>query len=133
MPTLEANLPEAATTVGRSLPRTNGRDRRRAAITAPRLAPGRYLAIEDADEVVVIEIAEDTLRLGRSVAADVMLEHLSVSRRHAVVARRGDDTVILDDRSLNGVAVNGTRVGEAVLNDGDTVAVGRVQLRFVER
>jgi pSer/pThr/pTyr-binding forkhead associated (FHA) protein len=42
-------------------------------------------------------------------------------------------TVILDDRSLNGVAVNGTRVGEAELHDGDTIAVGRVQLRFVER
>jgi pSer/pThr/pTyr-binding forkhead associated (FHA) protein len=130
MPTLEAP-PEATTLVGRSLPRTNGRDRRRAAITAPRLAPGRYLAIEDADDVVVIEVAQDVLRLGRSAAADVMLEHLSVSRRHAVVARRGEDTVLLDDRSLNGVIVNGERVREAVLQDGDEIHIGDVAMRYL--
>jgi pSer/pThr/pTyr-binding forkhead associated (FHA) protein len=41
--------------------------------------------------------------------------------------------VILDDRSLNGVYVNGERVSEAVLSDGDAIAVGRVRLLFVER
>jgi pSer/pThr/pTyr-binding forkhead associated (FHA) protein len=127
MPTLEAPQ-DAATQV---LPRTNGRDRRRAAVTAPRLAPGRYLAIEDADEVVVIEIAQDALHLGRSTTADVMLEHLSVSRRHAIVARRGDDTVILDDRSLNGVIVNGERVREAVLQHGDEIHIGDVAMRYL--
>jgi pSer/pThr/pTyr-binding forkhead associated (FHA) protein len=127
MPTLEAPR-DAATQV---LPRTNGRDRRRAAVTAPRLAPGRYLAIEDADEVVVIEIAQDALHLGRSTTADVMLEHLSVSRRHAVLARRGDDTVLLDDRSLNGLIVNGERVREAVLQHGDEIHIGDVAMRYL--
>jgi pSer/pThr/pTyr-binding forkhead associated (FHA) protein len=41
--------------------------------------------------------------------------------------------VILDDRSRNGVYVNGARVSEADLEDGDTIALGRVLLRFVER
>jgi pSer/pThr/pTyr-binding forkhead associated (FHA) protein len=127
MPTLQAPQ-DAATQV---LPRTNGRDRGRAAVTAPRLAPGRYLAIEDADEVVVIEIAQDALHLGRSTTADVMLEHLSVSRRHAIVARRGDETVILDDRSLNGVIVNGERVREAVLQHGDEIHIGDVAMRYL--
>ena len=62
-----------------------------------------------------------------------MLDDASVSRRHALVTRRGERTVILDDRSRNGVYVNGERVSEADLRDGDTIAVGRVQLRFVER
>jgi pSer/pThr/pTyr-binding forkhead associated (FHA) protein len=123
---------ERATTVGHPLPRTNGRERRRAAITAPRLNPGRYLAIEDGPEVVVIEIADDTIHIGRSAAADVMLEHLSVSRRHAVVARRGDDVVMLDDRSLNGVVVNGERVREAVLRHGDEIRLGDVAMRFLD-
>lgn len=123
---------EATTQTGVPLPRTNERERRRAAITAPQLPSGRYLAIEDAGEVVVIEVAEETVHLGRSTGADVMLEHMSVSRRHAVLARRGEDHVILDDRSLNGVVVNGARVREAVLRHGDEIRLGDVAIRFLD-
>jgi pSer/pThr/pTyr-binding forkhead associated (FHA) protein len=131
MPFLDSPPIESTTQLGRPLPRTNDRERRRAAITAPRLAPGRYLAIEDGGEVVVIEIGDGNMHLGRSAAADVMLEHLSVSRRHAVVARRGEDTVILDDRSLNGVRVNDKRVSEAVLVHGDEIRLGDVAMRYL--
>jgi pSer/pThr/pTyr-binding forkhead associated (FHA) protein len=124
---------EAPTQETGTLPRIPERERRRASLTVPRLAPGRYLAIEDGDEIVLFSLDADLMHIGRSPAADIVLDDASVSRRHALIARRGDRTVILDDRSLNGVAVNGTRVGEAELHDGDTVAVGRVQLRFVER
>ena len=123
---------EVPTQAGVALPRTNERERRRAAITAPQLSSGRYLAIEDAGEVVVIEIGEEIVHLGRSTASDVMLEHMSVSRRHAVVAKRGDDHVILDDRSLNGVVVNGARVREAVLRHGDEIRLGDVAIRFLD-
>jgi pSer/pThr/pTyr-binding forkhead associated (FHA) protein len=132
MPTVESALTEVPTVIGRSLPRTNGRDRRRAAVTTPRLVPGRYLAIDDGDDVVVFAVGESAIQLGRSIAADVMLEDLSVSRRHAVVARRGDRTVILDDLSLNGVLVNGERVREAVLHHGDEIRLGDVDIRFFE-
>jgi pSer/pThr/pTyr-binding forkhead associated (FHA) protein len=80
---------------------------------------------------VVIEIGEAPLRLGRSAASDVMLEHLSVSRRHAVVTRRGEEVAILDDRSLNGVLVNGERVREALLEHGDEVRLGDVAMRYL--
>jgi pSer/pThr/pTyr-binding forkhead associated (FHA) protein len=128
METLQAPHTETPTTV---LPHTAERERRRAAFTAPKLAPGRYLAIEDGDEVVVIEVGDETMHLGRSTSASVMLEHASVSRRHAIVARRGDDTVILDDRSLNGVLVNDERVREAALRHGDEIRLGQVSLRFL--
>jgi pSer/pThr/pTyr-binding forkhead associated (FHA) protein len=131
MPAVDAPLTESPTRVAGRLPLTTDRDRRRAAITAPKLDPGRYVAIEDGAEVVVIEVGDSALRLGRSVAADVMLEHLSVSRRHAVVVRRGEDVAILDDRSLNGVLVNGERVREAVLEHGDEVRLGDVALRYL--
>jgi pSer/pThr/pTyr-binding forkhead associated (FHA) protein len=131
MPTLDAPPGESTTQVDHPLPRTNDRERRRAAITAPRLQPGRYLAVEDGRDVVVIEIGERTMHLGRSTGADVMLEHLSVSRRHAVIARRGEDTVILDDRSLNGVLVNDVRVREAVLEHGDEIRLGDVAMRYL--
>ena len=58
----------------------------------------------------------------------------SVSRRHALLTVRGETTVILDDRSLNGIQVNGTRVSEAALKDGDTILLGHVTRRaYVER
>ena len=41
--------------------------------------------------------------------------------------------MILDDRSRNGVHVNGKRVSEAPLADGDIIVCGHVTLRFVER
>ena len=100
-------------------------------VVAPRLDPGRYLAIEDGDDVMVIEVGSGTMRLGRSTSADVMLEHLSVSRRHAIVVQRGAATLILDDRSRNGVHVNGERVAEAVLRDGDEIRLGDVVMRYL--
>ena len=133
MLTSEPHLSEAPTQVtGGQLPRTSDRDRRRAAITAPRLPAGRYLAVEDGDEVVVIELGTAAVRLGRGTGADVVLEHMSVSRRHAIVTLRGEDHVVLDDRSRNGVYVNGERVGEAALRDGDTIALGELRLRYLD-
>jgi hypothetical protein len=131
MPTVLAHPTDTPTLVADHLPHTSDRDRRRA-FTVPRLSAGRYLAVEDGDELVVIDIGSKPLHLGRSPAADVMLEHLSVSRRHAVVVTRGDVVVVLDDRSLNGVVVNGERVGEAVLAHGDEIRLGEVSVRFLD-
>jgi pSer/pThr/pTyr-binding forkhead associated (FHA) protein len=104
-------------------------------ITAARPAPGRYLATEDGGELLLYALGErdgQSLHIGRSPASDIQLDDQSVSRRHAVVAHREGRTVLLDDRSLNGIYVNGQRVGEAVLNDGDSIAIGHVSLRYVE-
>src|SRR3954453_15668976 len=116
-----------------TLPRIPERERRRASATMPQLAPGRYLAIEDAGEVVLMPLGAEVVRVGRSPANDIVLDDASVSRRHALLTVRGDKTVILDDRSLNGIQVNGARVSEAPLQDGDTVLLGHVTLRYVER
>jgi pSer/pThr/pTyr-binding forkhead associated (FHA) protein len=100
-----------------------------------RPAPGRYLATEEGGELVLFALGErdgQSLHIGRSPVSDIQLEDPSVSRRHAVVTHRGGRTVLLDDRSLNGIFVNGRRVSEAVLNDGDWIAVGHVSLRYVE-
>ena len=115
-----------------TLPRIPDRERRRAAVL-PQLAPGRYLAIDDAGEVVLMALKSDLVRIGRSPANEIVLDDASVSRRHALLARRGDATVVLDDRSLNGVRVNGQRVSEAPLKDGDALVLGHVALRYVER
>ena len=126
---------EAPTQETGPLPRIGGRDRRRAQASMARPAPGRYLAIEDGGEVVLFALGDregQRLRIGRSPACDILLDDASVSRRHAVIVHRGGKAVLLDDRSLNGVWVNGDRVGEAALTDGDSIAIGHVSLRYVE-
>jgi hypothetical protein len=65
MTTLAPNLSDAPTQVGGRLPLISQRDRRRAALTAEHLGAGRYLAIEDGEEIVVIPVGEGSLRLGR--------------------------------------------------------------------
>ena len=124
---------EAPTQETGTLPRVPERERRRASLTMPRLSPGRYLAIEDGAEVVLLALDRDLTHIGRSPSSDVVLDDASVSRRHALITRRGERTVILDDRSRNGVHVNGVRVSEADLHDGDLIACGHIALRFVER
>ena len=108
------------------------RDRTRAAARLTQPSPGRYLAIPDGDEVALVPLQEPTTRLGRSHTADVVLEDSSVSRRHAIIARRGQSSVLLDDRSLNGVHLNGERVIEAPLSHGDEILIGRIAVRYVE-
>jgi hypothetical protein len=131
----EDHLPEDRTLESTdSLPLVEATDRpgRYDSARLPELEPGRYLALEDAGDQVVLGLGEASVRVGRSPAADLVIDDASVSRRHAVVIRRDDRTVILDDRSRNGVVVNGARVQDAVLRDGDEIALGNVALRYVE-
>jgi len=95
------------------------------------LAPGRYLAIPDGDGVVVLRLGRLT-RIGRRPSADIVLDDASVSRRHALVLERDGAPVIADDRSRNGVFVNGERVREAHLRHGDEVRIGGRVMRFLD-
>jgi predicted RNA-binding Zn-ribbon protein involved in translation (DUF1610 family) len=92
---------------------------------------GDYLAYEDGDRVRVVPLQEGWTRLGRSLAAHVRFDDPTVSRRHALLHREGDAVRVLDDRSLNGVWVNGQRVDWLELEDGDELTVGRFRLYFV--
>jgi pSer/pThr/pTyr-binding forkhead associated (FHA) protein len=57
---------------------------------------------------------------------------MAVSRRHALVIARDGAPVIADDRSRNGVYVNGRRVREARLEHGDEVQIGNRVMRYLE-
>lgn len=93
--------------------------------------PGEYLAfIADGREEVVRLTCEWT-RIGRSLNADVRLDDPTVSRRHALIGRPPEGVRLLDDRSLNGVFVNGARVGWTRLRDGDEIGIGRYRLSFL--
>ncbi len=95
-------------------------------------APGQYLVFEDGGELRTIPLEREWTRIGRSLAADVRFDDPTVSRRHALIVRQADGVRVLDDRSLNGVFVNGDRVEWRPLRDGDEILVGRHRLLFVD-
>jgi hypothetical protein len=93
---------------------------------------GQYLAWHEGGRVRVAPLEREWTRVGRSLAADVRFDDPTVSRRHALIVRQADGVRVLDDRSLNGVFVNGERVEWRVLTDGDEIVVGRYHLHFLE-
>jgi len=95
--------------------------------------PGQYLAYRMADEdVKVFPVQREWTRIGRSLAADIRFDDPTVSRRHALIVRQPDGLRVLDDRSLNGVFVNGERVEWSTLADGDEIVIGRHHLHFID-
>jgi FHA domain len=105
---------------------------RRRAVPVDRATPGRYLAIDAGGETLLLRLERDITHIGRGFAADLRLDDDRVSRRHAIVVRRGAHTHLLDDRSSNGTFVNGRRIQDARLGDGDLIRVGPVALRYVD-
>ena len=97
--------------------------------------PGRYLACcEETARSKILPIEQGWTRIGRSATADIRLDDPSVSRRHALIVSELPDSLrVLDDRSLNGVFLNGEMVEWARLADGDELAIGRFRLFALER
>jgi hypothetical protein len=96
--------------------------------------PGHYLAFDEGDGgFAVVKLASGWTRIGRSGSADVRLDDPTVSRRHAlIVLTDGGDLRALDDRSLNGLFVNGEQAEWAPLSDGDELEIGRFRLYVLE-
>jgi hypothetical protein len=68
--------------------------------------------------------------LGRSRECDIVMSDPNVSRRHAELRREGAGWSIVDLGSTNGIKVNGQRVDQATLNDGDRVTLGVTDMTF---
>ncbi len=95
--------------------------------------PGQYLAYKSpSGDVRAFALQREWTRIGRSLAADIRFDDPTVSRRHALIVRQPDGLRVLDDRSLNGVFVNGERVEWSTLADGDQIVIGRHHLHFID-
>jgi pSer/pThr/pTyr-binding forkhead associated (FHA) protein len=121
----DAVLEDAPPTSALEIP-PRGDSSRRDSAFGP-LAPGRYLLADDGD---AFALDAAVTHVGRGLRADVRLDDHTVSASHAIVVARAAGLRILDDRSTNGTVVNGRRVDEADLHDGDVVVLGRVVLTY---
>jgi uncharacterized RDD family membrane protein YckC len=79
-----------------------------------------------------VPLPRTILSIGRDPSNDVVLPDAMVSRRHALIECRGSQFFLRDCNSSNGSLVNGDRVSERGLHDGDLVAIGAARLLFRE-
>ena len=72
----------------------------------------------------------DSTIAGRHPDADIFLDDVTVSRRHAEFSRVGNVFQVKDLGSLNGTYFDGVRIESALLSDGAEVQVGKFRLTF---
>lgn len=77
-----------------------------------------------------VVLGEQVLSIGRNPECNIVLADPNVSRNHAEIRPSGNGYVMVDLGSTNGSRVNGVRVGQAELADGDEVAFGNTRVRF---
>jgi pSer/pThr/pTyr-binding forkhead associated (FHA) protein len=70
------------------------------------------------------------LSIGRSEDRDVVIPDPAASRHHAQISQQGNDYVMRDMGSSNGIYVNGVRVRECTLSEGDMLRIGNTEMRF---
>ena len=70
------------------------------------------------------------IKSGRATDNDIVIPDVLASRHHATLIPTPGGTEIVDNRSINGTFVNGSRVDTAMLNEGDTVTIGNIDLVF---
>jgi len=74
----------------------------------------------------------DVTTAGRHPDADIFLDDVTVSRRHATFTREDDTFTVADAGSLNGTYVNRDRIDTVVLKDTDEVQIGKYRLVFFQ-
>jgi len=79
-----------------------------------------------------IDLQQDEVSIGRLSKCDIVISQPTVSRRHAVVYRKGNRWVIADQGSSHGTLVNGTWIVEKVLTAGDQISIGPEVIVFVD-
>ncbi|HUS17456.1 MAG TPA: FHA domain-containing protein [Chloroflexia bacterium] len=87
------------------------------------------------DEQLEFVLARNTVTLGRALDNDIVIDDQftgwqTVSAHHARLARQADGFVLDDLQSENGTFVNGARTGQNLLEDGMTIAVGKVEFVY---
>lgn len=88
-----------------------------------------FLSWKDATRSQQIEVGE-FVTIGRDPSNHVVLNDDFASGRHARIERKLHGFLVRDLRSRNGTFVNGARVLEAMLNDGDRLQIGNSELCF---
>jgi pSer/pThr/pTyr-binding forkhead associated (FHA) protein len=85
------------------------------------------------DGVVIkeVQLTKDRTSLGRRPYNDIVIDNLAVSGEHAVLQLAGNDVHLEDLNSTNGTYLNGKAVKKQLLQNGDTVEIGKYRIKYM--
>src|SRR5829696_3286653 len=85
------------------------------------------------DGVVIkeVQLTKDRTTLGRRPYNDIVIDNLAVSGEHAVLQMSGNDVYLEDLNSTNGTYVNGKAVKKQLLQNSDTVEIGKYKIKYI--
>jgi hypothetical protein len=85
------------------------------------------------DGVVIkeVQLSKDRTTLGRRPYNDIVIDNLAVSGEHAVLLMNGNEVFLEDLNSTNGTYVNGKAVKKQLLQNTDTVEIGKYKIKYV--
>ena len=85
------------------------------------------------DDVVIkeVQLTKDRTSLGRRPYNDIVIDNLAVSGEHAVFQMSGNEVNLEDLNSTNGTYVNGKAVKKQLLQNTDTVEIGKYKIKYI--
>ena len=85
------------------------------------------------DGVVIkeVQLTKDRTSLGRRPYNDIVIDNLAVSGEHAVLQTSGHEVYLEDLNSTNGTYVNGKAIKKQLLQNSDTVEIGKYKIKYV--
>jgi pSer/pThr/pTyr-binding forkhead associated (FHA) protein len=92
---------------------------------------GKLVVSLDGVVIKEVQITKDKTTLGRRPYNDIVIDNLAVSGEHAVLQMSGSEVYLEDLNSTNGTYVNGKAVKKQLLQNNDTVEIGKYKIKFV--
>ncbi|MBA2962904.1 MULTISPECIES: FHA domain-containing protein [Ramlibacter] len=85
------------------------------------------------DGVVIkeVQLTKDRTSLGRRPYNDIVIDNLAVSGEHAVLQMTGTEVFLEDLNSTNGTYINGKAVKKQLLQNNDTVEIGKYKIKYI--
>jgi pSer/pThr/pTyr-binding forkhead associated (FHA) protein len=85
------------------------------------------------DGVVIkeVQLTKDRTTLGRRPYNDIVIDNLAVSGEHAVLQMMANEVYLEDLNSTNGTYVNGKAVKKQLLQNNDTVEIGKYKIKYI--
>jgi hypothetical protein len=93
------------------------------------VVPGRIVII-NGEEAGTAYPLKSMISFGRAESNTVTIRDAKVSRQHAQIQQQGNEFVLIDLNSSNGTYINGERVEEHVLTNGDEIQIGDCIMQF---
>jgi pSer/pThr/pTyr-binding forkhead associated (FHA) protein len=77
------------------------------------------------------ELNKERITIGRKPENDIPIDNLAVSGKHALIITILDDSFLEDLGSTNGTYVNGKLIKKHALKNGDVIAIGKHELKYI--